>query len=93
MASINVRMSNGFLRSGFAVAEKMSPTVSKSTPSTTWGTSRTSRSGGSFVVAGRGHRSPGARYVSSWCSNSTAAAAARLGAQYCASPFGPITRP
>ena len=32
-----VRMSNGFLRSGLASAEKMSPTVRKSIPSTTWG--------------------------------------------------------
>ena len=37
VAPISVRMSNGFLRSGLAVSEKMSPTVRKSTPSTTCG--------------------------------------------------------
>ena len=92
-APIIVRMSNGFLRSGLAPAEKTSPIERKSVPSTSWGTSRTSRSTGSVVAAGRGQRSPGARYVSSWWSSSSSHAAASVGAQYWASPLGPITRP
>ena len=58
---MTVRMSNGFFRSGFAVAEKMSPTVVKSLNGCTCGKERTSRSRGSPVSAGRAHRSPGAR--------------------------------
>jgi hypothetical protein len=59
-ARMTVRMSNGFLRSGFAVAEKMSPTVVKSLDGWSCGNSRTSRSRGSSVSAGRAQRSPGA---------------------------------
>ena len=36
-ARITVRMSNGFLRSGLAVAEKISPTVAKSLPASECG--------------------------------------------------------
>ncbi len=59
-ARITVRMSNGFFRSGLAVAEKMSPTVVKSLLGCVWGKSRTSRSTGSLVTAGRAVASPGA---------------------------------
>jgi hypothetical protein len=54
------RMSKGFLRSAFRVAEKTSPTVVKSLPPAgAWGDRQTSRSRGSPVVARRGKRSPG----------------------------------
>jgi hypothetical protein len=53
-------MSNGFLRSGFVSAEKISPTVVKVVPGPEWGWLRTSRSLGSVVAARRGDRSPGA---------------------------------
>jgi hypothetical protein len=62
-ARISVRMSNAFLRSGFACAEKMSPTVVKSLPSMACGYADTSRSVGSVVSARRGPDSPGAAYV------------------------------
>ena len=50
---MTVRMSNGFLRSGLAVAEKTSPTVVKSLDGCVCGNSRTSRSRGSPLPAGR----------------------------------------
>ena len=59
-ARITVRMSNGFLRSGLAVAEKISPTVVKSLPATRCGKPEMSRSTGSVVAARRGVCSPGA---------------------------------
>jgi hypothetical protein len=59
-ARMTVRMSNGFLRSGLAVGEKTSPTVVKSLAGWVCGKSRTSRSCGSVVRAGRAQRSPGA---------------------------------
>ena len=62
-ARITVRMSNGFLRSGLASAEKISPTVVKSLPATSCGKSEMSRSTGSVVCARRGPCSPGATYV------------------------------
>ena len=60
-ARITVRMSNAFLRSGLASAEKTSPTVVNSLSGCSCGKERTSRSRGSDVSAGRGQRSPGAR--------------------------------
>jgi hypothetical protein len=60
IARMTVRMSNAFFRSGLAVAEKMSPTVVNSLAGCWCGNSRTSRSRGSLVSAGRGQRSPGA---------------------------------
>ena len=59
-ARMTVRMSKAFLRSGLAVAEKISPTVAKSLPARTCGKSDTSRSSGSLVPVGRGPGSPGA---------------------------------
>ena len=50
---MTLRMSNGFLRPGLTVSEKMSPTVVKSEPAATWGKERTSRSRGSSVDAAR----------------------------------------
>ncbi len=52
-ARITVRMSKAFLRSGLVSAEKISPTVRKSLPSTSWGYDEMSRSD----VVGR-HRAP-----------------------------------
>ncbi len=60
-ARITARMSNGFLRSGFVVEEKISPTVVNSLPSARWGALRTSRATGSELTARRGQRSLGAR--------------------------------
>jgi hypothetical protein len=60
-ARMTVRMSKGFFRSGLVSGEKMSPTVVKSLAGCWCGKSRTSRSRGSLVGAGRAHRSPGAR--------------------------------
>jgi hypothetical protein len=56
-------MSNGFLRSGLASTEKISPTVAKALPATSCGKSEMSRSVGSVVTARRGASSPGATYV------------------------------
>jgi hypothetical protein len=91
-ARITVRMSNAFLRSGLLAGEKISPTVWKSLSGALWGYGVMSRSYGSLVGARRGPASPGTTYVCAWCSISTSSAAGRLGAQYCAWPFGPITR-
>jgi hypothetical protein len=52
-------MSKAFLRSGFAVAEKISPTVVKSLSATSCGNDEMSRSVGSAVRACRGRDSPG----------------------------------
>ncbi len=60
---ITVRMSNGFLRSGFVSAEKMSPTVVKSLDGWMCGKDRTSRPIGSLVCARRGKRSPATTYA------------------------------
>ena len=58
-ARITVRMSKAFLRSGLVSAEKISPTVVKSLPSTSCGYDETSRSDGSVVATRRGPDSPG----------------------------------
>ena len=59
-ARITVRMSKGFLRSGLAAAEKISPTVLNSLPGSVCGKPEMSRSNGSVVTARRGRTSPGA---------------------------------
>ena len=92
-ARITVRMSKAFLRSGLVAAEKISPTVVKSLSGELCGYVETSRSAGSVVAARRGPVSPGrdvrVRVVRH---QHVDRAPARSGAQYCACPFGPITR-
>ena len=50
-ARMTVRMSKAFLRSALVSAEKISPTVVKSLPSTSCGYDEMSRSAGSLVAA------------------------------------------
>ena len=85
-------MSNAFLRSGLCVAEKIWPTVVKSLPATACGKSETSRSTGSVVLRLARARLAGHDVGVVVVRHQHVAGAGRSGAQYCAWPFGPITR-
>ena len=85
-------MSNGFLRPGFVASEKISPTVSRSEPGASCG-ARADVAVGRVAGLGAAREALARRDVGVLVvAQQQPQAPARSGAQYCAWPFGPITR-